>query len=82
MYFDVRILMQERQLPLYGHVARLPTKNPSHRILPCRDQVDAYLKDMGMTGPTSALATARRLPKENRHKVDAATRCFGVCTYT
>ena len=30
-------IIQERQLRLYGHVARLPTEDPAHRILFCRD---------------------------------------------
>ena len=45
-------------------------------------QVESYLKDMGMAGLTSAWATASRRPKEYRRKVDAATRCSGVCTHT
>ena len=46
------------------------------------DQTEAYLKDTGMTGLASVWAMARRRPKEYRHKVDAATRCFGVCPHT
>ena len=42
-------------------------------------QVKSYLKDMDMTGLASAWAKARRKTKEYRHKVDAATRCSGVC---
>ena len=45
-------------------------------------QTEAYLKDMGMTGLASAWTMARRRPREYRRKVDAATRCSGVCTYT
>ena len=45
-------------------------------------QVESYLKDTGMTGLASAWAMARRRPKEYRHKVDAATRCSGVCPHT
>ena len=30
---------------------------------------------MGMTGVASVWAVARRMPKEYRHRVDAATRC-------
>ena len=29
--------MNNTQLRLYGHVARLPAENPAHRILSCRD---------------------------------------------
>ena len=32
-----------------------------------------------MAGLASAWAVARRRPKEYRRKVDAATRCSGVC---
>ena len=45
-------------------------------------QTEAYLKDMVMTGLASAWAMARRRPKEYRRKVDAATRCSGVCSHT
>ena len=45
-------------------------------------QTEAYLKDIGMTGLASAWAMARRRTKEYRHKVDAATRCSGVCPHT
>ena len=45
-------------------------------------QTEAYLKDMGMTGLTSAWAMARRRLKEYRRKVDAATRCSGICPNT
>ena len=81
---------------LYGHVARLPAEDPCHRILSYRDprgwsmlrgrphaswlrQVESYLKDAGLA---SAWAMARRRPKEYRRKVDAATRCSGVCPHT
>ena len=45
-------------------------------------QVESNLKDMDMTGLASALAMARRRLKEYRRKVDAATRCSGVCPHT
>ena len=45
-------------------------------------QTEAYLENAGMAGLASAWATARRRPKEYRHKVDAATRCSGVCPHT
>ena len=34
---QVTCIVRERQLRLYGHVARLPAEDPSHRILSCRD---------------------------------------------
>ena len=45
-------------------------------------QTEAYLKDTGMTGLASVWAMARRMTKEYRRKVDAATRCSGVCSHT
>ena len=45
-------------------------------------QVGSYVKDMFMTGLASAWAMAGRRPKEYRRKMDAATRCSGVCPYT
>ena len=45
-------------------------------------KVESYLKDTGMAGLASAWAMARRRPKEYRRKVDAATRCSGVCPHT
>ena len=45
-------------------------------------QTEAYLKDMDMAGLASVWAMARRKTKEYRRKVDAATRCSGVCPHT
>ena len=45
-------------------------------------QTEAYVKDMGMTDLASAWAMARRRTKEYRRKVEAATRCSGVCPHT
>ena len=45
-------------------------------------QVESYLEDTGMAGLASAWAMARRSPKDYRRKVDAATRCSGVCPHT
>ena len=42
-------------------------------------KVESYLKDAGLAGLASAWAMARRRTKEYRRKVDAATRCSGVC---
>ena len=41
-------------------------------------QTEVYLRNMGMTGPASAWAMARRRTKEYRREVDAATRCSGL----
>ena len=45
-------------------------------------QVESYLNDKCMAGLVAAWAMARQRPKEYRHKVDAATRCYGVRPYT
>ena len=42
-------------------------------------QTEAYLKDTGMGGLSSAWVMARRRPQEYRSIMDAATRCSGVC---
>ena len=34
---QVTCIVRERQLRLYGHVARLPAEDPAHRILFCQD---------------------------------------------
>ena len=34
---QVTCIVRERQLRLYGYVARLPAEDPAHRILSCRD---------------------------------------------
>ena len=34
---QVTCIVRERQLRLYGHVARLPAEDPAHRIIFCRD---------------------------------------------
>ena len=33
---QVSFIVRERQLRLYGHVARFPAEDPAHRILSCR----------------------------------------------
>ena len=89
---QVTCIIRERQLRLYGHMARLPAEYHAHQILSCRDprgrphtswlrQVESYLKDMGKMGLASAWAMARR-PKEYRRKKAAATRCSSVCPHT
>ena len=44
--------------------------------------VESYLKDTCMAALASAWAMTRRRPQEYRRKVDAATRCSGVCPHT
>ena len=45
-------------------------------------QTESYLKDMDITGLASVWAMARQRTKEYLRKVDAATRCSGVCPRT
>ena len=47
-----------------------------------RAPADAYLKDMGMMGLASAWAMVRHQmrPKQYRRKLNAGTRCSGVCS--
>ena len=56
------------------------TEGGVHR-LHCWVRLESYLKNMGMAGLASALAMVRRRPKEYRRKVDAVTRCYGVCPH-
>ena len=102
----VTCIFCERQLRLYGHVARFPDADPAHQILSARvprewrrpmgqpraswlQQVDQYLKEMGMgqasawgMGQASAWGMARQRPLEYRRKVDAATHCSDTCCHT
>ena len=94
----VTCIVHEHQLRLYGDVVRFPDADPAHQILSAREsrewrrpmgrpraswlqQVDRNLKEMGM-GQASAWGMARRRPLEDRRKVDAVTRCSGVCSRT
>ena len=45
-------------------------------------QEESYLKNIDMAGLASAWAMARRRRKEYGRKVDAVTRCSGVCPHT
>ena len=58
------------------------TTAPWPGVCPDDGQTEAYLKNMGKAGLASAWAMARRRPKEYRRKVEAATRCSGVCPHT
>ena len=65
---QITCIVRERQLRLYGHVARLHTGVSTHQILSCRDpkglprgrpqaswsrQVEFYFRDTGMAGLAS-----------------------------
>jgi hypothetical protein len=94
----VTCTIRERQLRLYGHVARFPETDPAHRILSARDKRGwkrsrgrpraSWLRQVDGyfaemgTGRVSAWTMAIRRPREYRKKVDAATRCHGACPHT
>jgi hypothetical protein len=90
--------IRERQLRLYGHVARFPTVDPAHRILSAKVP-DAWRRPRGRPpaswlqqidshckelgmGRELAWGLAKRDPDGWRRKVGAATRCYGVCSHT
>ena len=72
-----------RRIPPLGYLSRseglVHAEGASTRFM--LHQVESYLRDTGMAGLASAWAMARRRPKEHRRKVDAATRCSGVCPH-
>ena len=90
--------IRERQLRLFGHVARFPVSDPAYRILFTEDPV-GWRRPVGRP-PTSwsqqvarylsemgsdwetALRFAREDPGGYRRMVDAAKRCIGVCSHT
>ena len=94
----VTCIVRERQLRLYGHVARFPEADPAHQILSARESRE-WRRPTGRThalwlqqidrhlkemgmGQASAWGMARRRPLEYRWKVDAETRCSGACSHT
>ena len=94
----VTCIVRERQLRLYGHVARFSDTDPAHQILSARESRE-WRRPMGRPcaswlqqvdrhlkeigmGQASACGMARRRPLEYRRKVDAATRCSGACSHT
>ena len=93
----ITCVIRERQMRLYGHVARFPVNDPAGRILSAREPVgwtrprgrpyDTWLRQVGRyfaemgMGPAAAWRLAIRRPREYRSKVDAATRCRGACSH-
>ena len=88
----VSCIIHERQLWLYGHVARFPDADPAHQILSAREPRE-WRRPMGRPraswlqqvdqhlkeremGQASAGGMARRRLLEYWRKVDAATRCL------
>ena len=94
----VTYIVRERQLWLYGHVARFPDAGPAQQILSARESRE-WRKPMGLPcaswlqqvdrhlkemgmGQASARGMARQRPLEYRRKVDAAMRCSVACSQT
>ena len=94
----VTCIVRERQLRLYGPVARFPDSYPAHQILSARESCE-WRRPMGRPraswlqqvdrhlkemgmGQESAWGMARRKPLEYRQKVDTAMRCSGACSHT
>ena len=94
----VTCIVRERQLRLYGYVARFPNADPALHILSARESRE-WRRPMGRPhsswlhqvdrhlkememGQASAWGVARRTPMEYWRKVDAATRCSGACFHT
>ena len=94
----VTCIVRERQLRLYGHVARFPDADPAHQILSAREPREwrrptgrpraSWLQQIDqhlkemVMGLASAWGMARRRPLEYRQKVDTATHCSGTCSHT
>ena len=93
----ITCMIRERQMRLYGHVARFPANDPAGRVLSAREPTgwnrpvgrphDTWLRQMDRyfaemgMGRVAAWRMAIRRPKEYRQKVDAATRCRGACSH-
>ena len=90
----VNCIIRERQLLLYGHVARFPDVDPAHQILSAREPHE-WRRPMGQPraswlqqvdrhlkemgiGQVCAWGMARRRPLEYRRKVDAVMRSSGA----
>ena len=86
----VTCIVRERQLQLYGHVARFPDADPAHPILSAREPGDwrrptADHVPCGCSRLISILSRwgwAGQLPAEYWRKVDVATRYSGTCSHT
>ena len=91
-------IVRERQLRLYGHVARFPDADPAHQILSARESREwrrpmwrpraSWLQQVDRhlkemgMGQASAWRMPRQRPLEYRRKVDAAMRFSGACSHT
>ena len=86
----ITCLVRQRQLQLYGHVARLPEVDPAHRVVSERDNPEwrrprgrpqnSWLRKVDEScgllgiGRVAAWRLARRDPRAWRQRVSAATR--------
>ena len=93
----VTCVIRERQMRLYGHVARFSVDDPARRILsagepsgwtrPRGRPYDTWLRQVDRyfaemgMGRVAAWRMAVRRPGEYRSKVSAATRCCGACSH-
>ena len=94
----VTCIVRERQLRLYGHVARFPDADRAHQILSARESRE-WRRPMGIPraswlqqvdrhlkemgmGQASAWGMARRRPLKYWWKVDVAMHCSGACPHT
>ena len=94
----VTCIVRERQLRLYGHVARFTDADPAHQILSAREPRE-WRRAMGRArasglqqvdrhlkemgmGQASAWRMARWMHLEYRRKVDAVTCFTGACSHT
>ena len=94
----VACIVHERQLQLYGHVARFSDADPARQILAAREPHE-WRRPLGRPhalwlqqfdqhvkemgmGHAFAWGVARCKPLEYWWKVDAATRCSGAYSHT
>ena len=94
----ISCIITQRQLQLYGHVARFPGNDPAAQILSAQEPVQwtrlrgrpraTWLSEVDHSfqkvgiGRVAAWRMASRRPKEYRKKVDAATRHCSACSPT
>ena len=94
----VTCIVRERQLRLYGHVARFPDADPANQILSAREPRE-WRRPMGRPrasclqqidqhlkemgmSQASTWKMARQRPLEYQRKVDAVTSCVGAFSHT
>ena len=76
-------LPNRKRRRLTNWIFRSPSGHSPGRAMARRiRQVESYMRDKGMAGLASAWAMVKRRPNEYRLRMDAATRCYGVCPHT